>query len=176
MKIDLCGDIVTTQGCLDSLVICHRGQQPLVDGLAWVNLLNNSQYTVVQMLVECLSVGKDDTTSRTRASYLLVSISAACSRALSSRVWCSLLDTMDRGQMSLEDICAVETLLTRTTTARTEPANHCSFIVSQCVPVLVVFAGEPLDVVVTGWNRALFWSFVLVCEHVRLEVFDVSAT
>ena len=43
------------------------------------------------------------------------------------------------------------------------------------MPVLVVFAGKAFGVVLAGRDWTLFWPLVLVSEHVRFEVFEVSA-
>lgn len=77
--------------------------------------------------------------------------------------------------MSLEDVCAVEALLRRAARARAERTDHRPLVVRQGVSVLVVFACETFGVVLAGWDGALFWPLVLVSEHVRFEVFEVSA-
>jgi hypothetical protein len=77
--------------------------------------------------------------------------------------------------MSLEDVCAVETLLRRAAGARAEGTDHRPLVVSQSVSVLVVLAGEAFGVILAGRDWALFGPLVLVSEHVRLEVLEVSA-
>lgn len=77
--------------------------------------------------------------------------------------------------MSLEDVCTVKALLRGAAGARAETAHHCAFVVCQGVSVLVVFAGEAFGVVLAGRDWALLGSLVLVGEHVRFEVFEVSA-
>lgn len=77
--------------------------------------------------------------------------------------------------MSLEDVCAVEALLRRAARARAERTDHRPLVVRQGVSVLVVFACETFGVVLAGWDGALLWPLVLVSEHVRFEVFEVSA-
>ena len=44
------------------------------------------------------------------------------------------------------------------------------------VTVLVIFPRETLGVVLAGRDRALFRSFVLVGEHVCLQVFEDAPT
>jgi hypothetical protein len=78
--------------------------------------------------------------------------------------------------MSLEHICAVEALLGRAARAWAETTYHGSFVVRQCVPVLVVLARETLGVVFASRDRTFLWALVLVCEHVRLEILEVPAT
>ena len=78
--------------------------------------------------------------------------------------------------MSFEHICAVEALLGRAAGAWTETAHHGSLVVRQGVSVLVVFAREAFGVVLASWDRAFLRALILVCEHVRLEVLEVSAT
>ena len=82
---------------------------------------------------------------------------------------------MHGSQMSLEDIGTVEALLGRATTTRAETAHHGAFVVGEGVSVLVVFTSESLDVVFARRDRAFLRAFVLVCEHMRLEVLDMSA-
>lgn len=78
--------------------------------------------------------------------------------------------------MSLEDISAIERLLGRRSRAWTETTDHCSFIMSQCMPVFVVLSGKTLDVVVTSLNRAFLWSLVLVGEHMSFQVLEDLST
>ena len=44
------------------------------------------------------------------------------------------------------------------------------------MPILVVLAGEALDVIVASLNRALLWSLVLVSQHVCFQVFKDLST
>lgn len=78
--------------------------------------------------------------------------------------------------MSLEDIGSIEALLCCTPTSRTETTHHCALVMGQGVSVLVILASEAFDVVFASWNRALLGTLLLVREHVRLEVLDMSAT
>jgi hypothetical protein len=77
--------------------------------------------------------------------------------------------------MSLKDVRAVEAFLGCRARAWTKRADHRPFVVRQGVSVLVVFAGKAFGVVFAGRDGALFWPLVLVGEHVRFEVFEVSA-
>jgi len=78
--------------------------------------------------------------------------------------------------MSFEHICAVEALLGRAARAWTETADHGSLVVCQSVSVLVVLARKAFSVVLARRDRTLLRALILVCEHVRLEVLEVSAT
>lgn len=49
--------------------------------------------------------------------------------------------------MSLEDICPVEALLRRASTARTESTYHGTLVVGQGVSILVVLPGKAFDVI-----------------------------
>lgn len=74
--------------------------------------------------------------------------------------------------MALEHIGAVEGLGMGGAGARAEGAHHGSLVVSQGVAILVVLAGEALDVVLACFDRALFGAFFLVCQHVGGQVFE----
>jgi hypothetical protein len=78
--------------------------------------------------------------------------------------------------MSLEHVRTVKALLGRAARAWAETAYHGSLVVRQCVPVLVVLACEALSVVFASRDWTFLWALILVCEHVRLEVFEVPAT
>ena len=78
--------------------------------------------------------------------------------------------------MSLENISAVEALLGSAAAAWAEAADHGPRIVGQSVSVLVVFSSEPLCVVFARGDWALLGPFVLMRQHVSLEILDVSAT
>jgi hypothetical protein len=77
-----------------------------------------------------------------------------------------LLDVVDRGEMSLEHIGAVERLLERGAGTRAEGTHHNSFVVGECVPVLVILASEPLGVVLARLDGTFLWTLFLVREHV----------
>ena len=68
--------------------------------------------------------------------------------------------------MSLEDISAVERLLSRRTGPRTETADHGTLVVCQGMSVLVILPCETLKVIFASSDRALLWSLILVSEHV----------
>ena len=102
--------------CLgDIWVLCNRCEQALVDGLAGIGLLNDAEHTVVQVLVELLRVGKGDRASGASTSNtgLRATESLAARWALLAAVGRVLLDTVNRCKMPLEDISAVERLLSR---------------------------------------------------------------
>ena len=77
--------------------------------------------------------------------------------------------------MSLEHIGAVEALLGRRSAAGAEATHHRTLIVSKGVPILVVFPGEALYVVLARDDGALLGAFVLVGQHMRFEVFEDAA-
>lgn len=77
--------------------------------------------------------------------------------------------------MTLENICAIETLLQRGAGTRAETANHRALVVRQGVAVLVVLAGKALDVVIAGGDRTLLWTFQLMGEHVCLDILEYLA-
>lgn len=123
------------------------------------------------MFVELLRVLERRRTCRAFASsigplcrYLLI-----CSRAgtLLAAVWRRLFYAMHRGQMTLEDISAIEAFFQGRAGPWAESAHHITLIVSQCVAILVVFAGETLVVVCTISDRALFGPLRLMGEHMR---------
>lgn len=78
--------------------------------------------------------------------------------------------------MALKDIGAIEALLGRAATARTEAADHGTFVVSQGVPVLVVFASKPLEMVFARGNGTLLRALVLVRKKMSFKILHVPAT
>ena len=72
--------------------------------------------------------------------------------------------------MPLEDIGAVEALFRSGPGSRTEAADHGTLVMRQGMSVLVVFPCEALEVIFTGDDGALLWSFRLVREHVGFEI------
>ena len=83
---------------------------------------------------------------------------------------------MDGSEMPFEDVGAVEALLRRRSTTWTETTHHGTLVVCKGVSVLVVFPRETLYMVLAGGDGALLWPFVLVSEHVRLQVLEDTAT
>ena len=77
--------------------------------------------------------------------------------------------------MSLEHIRAIEALLGRTARPWTEAADHGSFVMCQGVTILVVFPCKAFGVVFACRDRTFLRTLILVCEHVRLEIFEVPA-
>lgn len=74
--------------------------------------------------------------------------------------------------MPFEDIGAVERLLCRRPGPRAEAAHHGALVMSQRVAVLVVFSRETFNMVIARIDGALLGAFVLVREHMGLEVFE----
>lgn len=50
--------------------------------------------------------------------------------------------------------------------------DHGALVVGESVAILVVLASKAFDVILACLDRALFRAFVLVSEHVGLEVFE----
>jgi len=46
----------------------------------------------------------------------------------------------------------------------------------ESMSIFVIFSSEAFMVIITGYDRALFWTFRLVRQHVRLEVLEDSST
>jgi hypothetical protein len=78
--------------------------------------------------------------------------------------------------VALEDIGTVERLLVGGPRAGTEATHHCSFVVGQGVPVLIVLPREPFDVVVTCLDWALLGTLILMRQHVCFQVFEDLST
>ena len=76
--------------------------------------------------------------------------------------------------MPLENVCAVEALLSGRAWTRTETAYHSPFIMGQCMSILVVFPCEALLVILASRDRALLWPLRLMGKHVCLEVLEDS--
>lgn len=77
-------------------------------------MLNDAKHTVIKMLIEVLYIGEGDIACRAHASNtdLVVAIlDAGASSTSSASVGCGLLNSMYRGEMSLEYIGAVKALL-----------------------------------------------------------------
>ena len=122
----------------------------LVDGFGGLFLLHRAETAIIQMLVEILWVAENDRAFGTLASRIggrACSIpSSSGARVLLSAVRGCLFHSVHRDQVTLEDICSVEALLGGRSGSRAESTHHCSFVVSECVTVLVILAGEPFDV------------------------------
>lgn len=151
------------------------GQSLLVDCLGGFFLLHNAQNTVVQMLVELLCIAEQDGTGGAFAGGVGAVVCALLGRSVGAAlaaVGRSLLDSMDRGQVALEDVGAVETLLGGGAGPRAEAADHCALVVGKSVAVLVIFARKALGVVFAGHNGAFFGALGLVGEHVGFEILE----
>lgn len=170
------GQVVLLQSLVNVLVVSNLRQVLCVDGLGGVLLLNNAQNTVVQVLVKVLSIGKGLRASAALASGVGGIAGERLGRdgtgSSSAAVGGSLLNAVDGSQVSLEDICAVERLLSRGARSGTEATDHSALVVGQGVAVLVILASKPLDVVFTRHDGALLGSLSLVSEHVRLEILE----
>lgn len=82
---------------MDSGVVCHGEEEPLVDSLGWLCLLDNAEHAVVQVLVEVLRVGEDDAAGGAHAGDIAdvaVGRSLAARRALSACVGWRLLHSV----------------------------------------------------------------------------------
>lgn len=132
------------------------------------------------MLVEVLRIAKCGRARRALARGITAVVGdlfvGRCGRHLLARVGRRLLDTVYRGKVAFENVGSVEALLGGRPRTWAEATHHGPLVVSQGVSVLVVFAGEALDVVFARHNGALLRSLGLVREHVGLEVLEDSAT
>lgn len=145
----------------------------LVDGLAGLFLLHNAKDTVIQVLIKLLRVAESARAGRALASGVAaVSHGVIRARALLSAVGRGLLDSVHRGQVTLEDIGPVEALLSRRPRPRAKPAKHGAFVVGKSVSVLVIFPSESFGVVLASDNGALLRSLRLMREHMGLQVFE----
>lgn len=84
----------------------------------------------------------------------------------------SLLDIVDRGEVSLEDVGAVKRLLGRRPRSGAEATDHVALVVRQGMTVLVILASKPLNVVLASGDGALFRALSLMGEHVGLEILE----
>jgi hypothetical protein len=129
------------------------------------------------MLVEVLSVGKGLRASAAlsgsvgRIASELLSRRDASGRLLAA-VGRSLLNAVNGSQVPLEYIRSVERLLCGRSRARAEATYHGALVMGQGVSVLVVFAGKALDVILAGLDGALLGTFILMREHVCLEILE----
>ena len=107
---------------------------------------------------------------------MLASVRLATGRALLAAVGRVLLDAVDRSQMPLEYIGTVKALLSGRAASRAETADHGALVMRQGMTVLVVLPREALDVILARCDRTLFWSLILVSEHVCLEILENTST
>lgn len=172
------GQTIAVQSLGNVLVLSDRGKKALVDGLTGIGLLHNAKHTVVEMLVEFLSIDECDGAggASTRNVGKQCAVGLAARWALLTAVGRILLNTVDGSQMPLEDICAIKALLCRRAATRAKATNHSTLVVSKGVSVLVILSCKSLDVIFAGRDWALLWPLVLVSKHMCLEVLeDASA-
>jgi len=74
--------------------------------------------------------------------------------------------------MSLEDVRTVERLLCCGSGAWAEATDHVALIMSKGVPVLIILSCKTFDVVITIDDWAFLRSFILMREHMRLEILE----
>lgn len=131
------------------------------------------------MLVKVLSIGKGLRTGGALAGGILTvagEFAIAGSGRAFPAVGGSLLHTMDRCQMSLEDVGSVEALFGWRPRSWAEAADHGAFVVGQGVSVLIVLSSEAFLVIFTGQDGAFFGPFRLMGQHMSLEVLEDFAT
>jgi len=88
-----------------------------------------------------------------------------------------LLDAVDREKVTLEDIGAVEGLLTGSARARAETTNDGSLVVgSDEMSVAVILSGKATLVELASRDGTLLRTLVLVREHVCLQILVQLAT
>lgn len=84
----------------------------------------------------------------------------------------SLLDIVNRGEVSLEDVGAVKRLLGGRPRSGAEATDHVALVVRQGMTVLVILASKPLNVVLACRDGALLRALSLMGEHVGLEILE----
>jgi hypothetical protein len=99
-------EVLGVFGC--KLCVPLAGFWGLLMGLWWVSLLDHAKNTVIKMLVERLCIREHNATSRTSTCNIAdnivrqVLVSSACDLV-------SLFDAVHACQVSLKDVCAIET-------------------------------------------------------------------
>ena len=166
---------MTVQSFLDIKVVVDLTKMLDVDGLRGLFLLNNAQHTVVQMFIEVLSIVECCRAGGTLASGVLAiagEFSVVCRRTSLPAIGRRLLHTVHRSQMSLEHIGSVETLLSRRPRSRAKAADHGTFVMCQCMSILVILACEALQVVLASEDWAFFRSLGLMSQHMSFEILE----
>ena len=177
------------------LVVVHRGEISLVDGLTGIALLDDTQNTLVQMFVEVLGVAEGARTGRAPARTVVdlvivcveiditragpangAALGQTTDRCLLTTVGRSLLDLMYVGQVSFEDVGPVEGFLGGGTHAGTEWTKHRPLVVGQRMSVLVVLARESLLRILARGDGALLRPLRLMGECMGFEVAEDAAT
>jgi hypothetical protein len=82
---------------------------------------------------------------------------------------------VDRGEMPFENVGAVEAFFSRRPAPGTEPTDHRSFVVCECVPVFVILPCKAFHIVLARSDWALLRPLVLVGEHVCFQVLEDTA-
>lgn len=179
-RIKIVVEHVPVQRLLNGWVIFDLRQPSRIDRLTRLFLSHDPEDTIVEMLIKVLSVTEGVGTCRA----LPRSIGGIVGELLRSprarhpfaAVRRRLLHPMDGCQMTLEDICTVETLLRRRARAWAKATHHRTFVMGKSVSILVIFAGKALLVVVARHDGTFLWTFQLVCQHVSLEILEHSST
>lgn len=139
---------------------------------------DDTQDTVVKMLVEVLRGGEAFLTDRTlsigspRGIVTMDVVSRWTANEELSAVWWRLFHVMDGCQVSFKDISAVESLLISSPKIRAEGACHAPLVMCQSMAVLVVFPCEPFDVVLASFNGTFLRALLLMGEHMCCQVFE----
>jgi hypothetical protein len=152
--------------------LCLMRRQPW-SGTPWNDYI---QHTIVEVLIEVLrrgeaavaygTLGASDTL-QTRA------VDAAGAAIGTGQGWPTtvgwrLLDVVHGGQMSLEDVGSVKGLLVGGAGPGAEWTDHGAFVMRERVTVLVILASKTLCVILARLDGALLWSFLLMCQHMRI--------
>lgn len=116
------------KGGLDVLVVSDRGEEPLVDLLAGLSLLDNAKYAVVDVVVKLLRAGKSHAACAADTGCFADTL-LGCGRLATAGVGSGLLNVVDGLEVTLEDIGAVEALLAGATATRAEVAHHGALVV-----------------------------------------------
>lgn len=170
------GGLAGVDGWVDILLL-DSGEMEVVDVGGWLLLDNLLEDAVVEMLVEVLGIGKVKTAGRTLSDGAEHSVLAALAHVdwntLLAGVWWVLLNVVNRGQVSLENIGTVEGFLGGGSRSWAETTNHGTFVMCESVSLAIVLASKSLAVVLASHDWALLWSLILMSEHVGLEIAEL---
>lgn len=141
-------------------IIVHLREAHVVDGIGG-SLHHLEHYTVVNMIEQVLGVPERFAADRAISSGIPGVVHTSLDGGnwpLMTLVWWHQLRSVDRDKVAFEHINTSEALFFWCPSVWTKVAHHDALIVNQCVAILIVFASEPLGVVLARYNRALFWT------------------
>ncbi len=178
--VHIVGEHVPIQRFMNGGIVCYLRQPLLVDGLTRLFLSHNSKDAVVEMFVKVLCIF-EGVRARRALSCRVGTVVQELLRGTRARnpltaIRSGLFDPVDCREMTFEHVCAIEAFLRRRTRTRAKSTDHRPPVVGEGVSILVVLSSEPLQVILAGHDRAFFWAFGLVRQHVRLEVLENAST